>query len=98
MTNKQSATMEQQEFYYSKGNYLIQRVEENYVTAEVFPNNQSKDSFEKAEFKTIAEVDTWVNNNVTGYDLNIPSDMTEQERKDYYNAVVKFAKSIQRKG
>lgn len=90
--------MEQQEFYYSKGNYLIQQVEENYVTAEVFPDNQSKDSFEKAEFETIAKVDTWANNNVTEYDLNVPSDMTEQERKDYYNTIVKFAKSIQQKG
>ena len=87
--------MEQEEFYYSKGNYLVQQIEENYVTAEIFPNNQSKDSFEKAEFKTIAKVDTWVNNNITGYDMNVPSNMTEQERKDYYNTVVKFARSIQ---
>lgn len=69
--------MEQQEFYYSKGDCLIQQVEENYVTAEVFSNNQSKDSFEKAEFETIAKVDTWANNNVTEYDLNVPSNMIE---------------------
>lgn len=90
--------MKQQEFYYSKGNCLIQQVEENYVTTEVFPNNQSKDSFEKAEFETIAKVDTWANNNVTEYDLNVPSDMSEQERKDYYNAIVQFAKNVQQKG
>lgn len=89
--------MKQQEFYYSKGNYLIQQVERIYVSAEVFPNNQSKNSFEAAEFETIATVDTWVNGNITGYDLNVPSDMTEQERKDYYNTIVKFAKSIQQK-
>lgn len=80
--------MKQQEFYYSGGNYLIQQVEENYVSAEVFPNNQNRDSFEKAEFETIAKVNTWTNNNVTEYDLNVPSDMTEQERKDYYNTIV----------
>lgn len=90
--------MKQQEFYYSKGNYLIQQVERIYVSAEVFPNNQSKNSFEAEEFETIATVDTWVNGNITGYDLNVPSDMTEQERKDYYNTIVKFAKSIQQKG
>lgn len=90
--------MKQQEFYYSKGNYLIQQVERIYVSAEVFPNNQSKNSFETAEFETIATVDTWANGNITGYDLNVPSDMTEQERKDYYNTIVKFAKSIQQKG
>lgn len=90
--------MKQQEFYYSKGNYLIQQVERIYVSAEVFPNNQSKNSFEAAEFETIATVDTWANGNITGYDLNVPSDMTEQERKDYYNTIVKFAKSIQQKG
>ena len=89
--------MEQQEFYYSTGNYLIQQVEEAYISAEVFPNNQSKDSFEAAEFETIAKVDTWANGNITGYDLQTPSDMTEQERKDYYNAVVQFAKCIQQK-
>ena len=89
--------MTQQEFYYSKGNYLIQQVEGNYVVAEVFPNNQSKDSFELAEFETIATVDTWANGNITGYDLQTPSNMTEQERKDYYNAVVQFAKCIQQK-
>ena len=89
--------MEQQEFYYSKGNYLIQQVEGNYVVAEVFPDNQSEDSFEKAEFETIATVDTWANGNITGYDLQTPSGMTEQERKDYYNAVVQFAKCIQQK-
>lgn len=90
--------MKQQEFYYSKGNYLIQQVERIYVSAEVFPNNQSKNSFEAEEFETIATVDTWANGNITGYDLNVPSDMTEQERKDYYNTIVKFAKSIQQKG
>lgn len=90
--------MKQQEFYYSKGNCLIQQVEENYVTAEVFPNNQSKDSFEKAEFETIAKVDTWANNNVTEYDLNVPSNMSEQERKDYCNTIVQFAKNVQQKG
>lgn len=90
--------MEQQEFYYAKGNCLIQQIEENYVTAEVFPDNQSKDSFEKAEFETIAKVNTWADNKVTGYDFNVPSDMTEQEQKDYYNTVVQFAKSIQQKG
>ena len=89
--------MEQQEFYYSTGNYLIQQVEEAYISAEVFPDNQSEDSFEKAEFETIATVDTWANGNITGYDLQTPSDMTEQERKDYYNAVVQFAKCIQQK-
>ena len=87
--------MEQQEFYYSTGNYLIQQVEEAYISAEVFPDNQSEDSFEKAEFETIATVDTWANGNITGYDLQTPSDMTEQERKDYYNAVVQFAQDIQ---
>ena len=87
--------MKQQEFYYSTGNYLIQQVEEAYISAEVFPDNQSKDSFEKAEFETIATVDTWANGNITGYDLQTPSNMTEQERKDYYNAVVQFAKCIQ---
>ena len=90
--------MEQEEFYYSKGNYLVQQIEENYVIAEIFPNNQSKDSFEKAEFKTIAKVDTWVNNNITRYDLNVPSNMTEQERKDYDNTVGKYARSMQQKG
>lgn len=90
--------MKQQEFYYSKGNCLIQQVERIYVSAEAFPNDQSKNSFEAAEFETIAIVDTWANGNITGYDLNVPSDMTEQERKDYYNEVVKFAKSIQQKG
>lgn len=90
--------MKQQEFYYSKGNCLIQQVEENYVTAEVFPNNQSKDSFEKAEFETIVKVDTWANNNVTEYDLNVPSNMSEQERKDYCNTIVQFAKNVQQKG
>ena len=89
--------MKQQEFYYSTGNYLIQQVEEAYISAEVFPDNQSEDSFEKAEFETIATVDTWANGNITGYDLQTPSDMTEQERKDYYNAVVQFAKCIQQK-
>ena len=89
--------MEQQEFYYSTGNYLIQQVEEAYISAEVFPNNQSKNSFEAVEFETIATVDTWANGNITGYDLQTPSDMTEQERKDYYNAVVQFAKCIQQK-
>lgn len=89
--------MEQQEFYYSKGNCFIQQVEGIYVSAEVFPNNQSKNSFEEAEFETIATVDTWANGNITGYDLQTPSDMTEQERKDYYNAVVQFAKCIQQK-
>ena len=44
---------------------------------------------------SFAKVDTWVNNNITEYDLNVPSDMTEQEQKDYYNAIVRFAKSIQ---
>lgn len=44
------------------------------------------------------QVDTWANNKVTEYDLNIPSDMIEQERKEYYNAIIKFAKSIQQKG
>ena len=87
--------MKQQEFYYSTGNYLIQQVEEAYISAEVFPDNQSKDSFEKAEFETIATVDTWANGNITGYDLQTPSNMTEQERKDYYNAVVQFAQDIQ---
>lgn len=90
--------MEQQEFYYAKGNCLIQQIEENYVTAEVFPNNQSKDSFEKAEFETIAKADTWANNNVAEYSLNVPSDMSEQEQKDYYNAIVQFAKNVQQKG
>ena len=89
--------MEQQEFYYSKGNCFIQQVEGIYVSAEVFPNNQSKNSFEASEFETIATVDTWANGNITGYDLQTPSDMTEQERKDYYNAVVQFAKCIQQK-
>ena len=87
--------MKQQEFYYSTGNCLIQQVEEAYISAEVFPDNQSEDSFEKAEFETIATVDTWANGNTTGYDLQTPSDMTEQERKDYYNAVVQFAQGIQ---
>ena len=89
--------MEQQEFYYSKGNCLIQQVEGIYVSAEVFPDNQSKNSFEAEEFETIATVDTWANGNITGYDLQTPSNMTEQERKDYYNAVVQFAKCIQQK-
>ena len=87
--------MKQQEFYYSTGNCLIQQVEEAYISAEVFPDNQSEDSFEKAEFETIATVDTWANGNITGYDLQTPSDMTEQERKDYYHAVVQFAQGIQ---
>lgn len=84
--------MEQsKEFYYSNGTCLIRQVEDDYITAEVFPDNQSKDSFEKAEFETIAKVNTWADNKVTGYDFNVPSDMTEQEQKDYYDAIVKFA-------
>lgn len=91
--------MEQsEEFYYSKGNCLIQQIERNYVTAEAFPNNQSKDSFEKAEFETIAKVEAWANHEITGYDLQVPADMTEQEQKEYYDTIVKFAKSIQQEG
>ena len=41
--------MEQQEFYYAKGNCLIQQIEENYVIAEVFPDNQSKDSSDNSQ-------------------------------------------------
>lgn len=54
--------MEQsEEFYYSKGNCLIQQTKRNYVT-------------------------------------QVPTDMTEQEQKEYYDTIVKFAKSIQQEG
>ena len=86
--------MKQQEFYYAKGNCIIQQIEENYITAEVFPDNQSKDSFEEAEFATIAKVETWANHEITGYDLQVPTDMTEQEQKEFYDTIVKFATKI----
>lgn len=87
--------MEQsKEFYYSNGNCLIQQVEDDYITAEVFPNAQANESFEKAEYETIAKIETWVNHGITGYDLQVPTDMTEQEQKEYYDTIVKFATKI----
>lgn len=88
--------MEQsKEFYYSNGTCLIQQVEDDYITAEVFPNTQTKESFEKAEYSTIAKVETWANHGITGYDLQVPTDMTEQEQKEYYDTIVKFATLIE---
>lgn len=80
------------EYYYTNGTVLIQQVEDIYVTVEVFPNNQTEQSFERAEFETIAKKETWLNNGITRYDLKTPADMSEQEQQELYNEVVNFCK------
>ena len=80
------------DYYYTNGTVLIQEVEDIYVTVEVFPNNQTEQSFERAEFETIAKKETWLNNGITRYDLKTPPNMSEQEQQELYNEVVNFCK------
>lgn len=95
LLKQRGKNMEQsKEFYYGNGNCLIQQVEDDYITAEVFPNAQANESFEKAEFETIAKIETWVNHGIIRDDLQVPTDMTEQEKKEYYDTIVQFAKRL----
>ena len=82
------------EFYYNKGVVSIQVLEDKYVTVEAFPNNQTSESYESAEFDNLFKIETWKNLDITGYELNLPTDMTDTEKQELLSVVQKYAHSI----
>ena len=82
------------EFYYSKGVALIQVLEGEHISVEVFPDNQSTESFEKGEFDNIFKIQTWKDMSIADYELNLPIDMSESEKQELLSAVQKYARSI----
>jgi len=81
------------EFYYSDGVVLIQNTD-NIISFEAFPSNQSKESFEEAEFDNVFYVDTCRNLDKVLIDVNLPTNMTEEERKELFKVIQKFALEI----
>ena len=82
------------EFYYNKGVVSIQVLEDKYISVEAFPNKQTSESYESAEFDNVFKIETWKNLNITGYELNLPTDMTDIEKQELLSVVQKYAHSI----
>ena len=81
------------EFYYSDGVVLIQNTD-NIISFEAFPSNQPKESFENAEFNNVFYADTCRKLDKVLIDVNLPTNMTKEERKELFKVIQKFAFEI----